>query len=150
MKKRDKFSDNNSMYAFSFILRRTNPLEKVILDKLSALIESGCTQKDAIMTLMSMSIINSSLLDAALLEDVESKKKNAAPDKAVKNTVPEKIKNMPKKTIQTVYKPVDASVKEDVSIVKNKPADSLNNDDRFNTPEAQAKLQSLLHDIHGG
>jgi len=150
MKKRDKFSDNNSVYAFSFILRKTNPLEKVILDKLSALIESGCTQKDAIMTLMSMSIIDSSLLDAVLLEDVQSKKKNTAPDKVVKNAVPEKIKNMSKETIQAVYKPVDALVKDDVSIVKNKPADSLNNDDRFNTPEAQAKLQSLLHGMYKG
>ena len=44
MKKIDKFSNDDDAYKFSFILRTTNPFEKMILDQLKDLIKDGCTQ----------------------------------------------------------------------------------------------------------
>ena len=47
-----------------FILRTTNPFEKMILDQLKDLIKDGCTQKEAIMKLMCANVINHAVLAA--------------------------------------------------------------------------------------
>ncbi len=74
MKKIDKFSNDDDAYKFSFILRTRNPFENILLEKLNDLIKSGCTQKDAIMTLMCTNVINNVMLDTPALKNVQSSK----------------------------------------------------------------------------
>lgn len=73
MKKIDKL--NHDIYRFSFVLRTRNPFENALLEKLNGLIKSGCTQKDAIMTLMCTNVLNNVTLDAPALKSVQSSKK---------------------------------------------------------------------------
>ncbi len=74
MKKIDKFSNDDDAYKFSFILRTTNPFEKMILDQLKDLIKDGCTQKEAIMKLMCANVINHTVLAAPELKSVQASK----------------------------------------------------------------------------
>ena len=74
MKKIDKFSNDEDSYKFSFILRTTNPFEKMILDQLKDLIKDGCTQKEAIMKLMCANVINHTVLAAPELKSVQASK----------------------------------------------------------------------------
>ncbi len=64
-------SDSNGVYTFSFSLKITNPFEKAVLDRLNELIRSGCSKKEAIMTLMAKSVIDNFNLDAPIPESVQ-------------------------------------------------------------------------------
>lgn len=74
MKKIDKFSNDEDSYKFSFILRTTNPFEKMILEQLKDLIKDGYTQKEAIMNLMCANVINHTALATPALKSVQASK----------------------------------------------------------------------------
>lgn len=145
MKKIDKFSKDNDVYTFSFILRKKNPLERVILEQLNSLIKDGYTQKDAIMTLMSVNMINN---DSAIL-NASSKNVQSVPQNKPVNDTDTKIAE----EIGVAKQPLIEKYQQKLEkqSIENKPATKPNNTDKYNTntsDEDKAALESLLQSMY--
>lgn len=134
MKKIDKFNNHTTTYTFSFMLRTQNPFEKMILDRLNHLIDSGCTQKDAIITLMAKSVIDNVNSDASVCKSVQSNMDINKTDRKIQDTNKEIKYNQQSQLHQK--NPV------------NEPEKKLNNTDKYNTPETESKLQGLLQGMY--
>lgn len=154
-------SDNGVVYNFSFSLRKTNPFEKKILKKLNELIENGCSKKDAIMTLMSVSVMDYDILDAPISESVQFQKENQK-EKIIKKSIDDINTNMdeePEILINKINRKTEDTNKEikhnqqpqlqyEKKPVNNEPEKKLNSTDKYNTPETEAKLQVLLRGMY--
>lgn len=143
--------DGNGVYNFSFSLKVTNPFEKAMLDRLNELIESGCSKKEAIMTLMAKSVIDNFNLDAPIPESVQFQKEQIIKDKVIIDRnieIPEKVEITENNQIEFIDEEISQNQHQQLKIVENEQKQVNNEKAKRLSDDKQKKLQAILEGVY--